>query len=373
MKTTRLIALAGLVLLTAMQAQGYAQQAQQGYGYVLPQQAYVVPTGYLVQQPDGGNMVLFAGGQYEDFQDGTACEPDCCEPPCCEPPCCQPTCCEPTCCGTCDGYCCGESCGCPKWQFFGEFLYMRPRNSEVDFGALHDAQTSTIDFDYKPAFRAGCSRAVSDCSSVGISYTYLYTDTSDAISIQDITIDATHSIDVDLVDIDYRRVFSCSELHTLTYLVGARYGSLGQKFSSQSAIPGGHTFLTDIDFEGGGIRVGLEGERYASNCGLMVYGRGAASFVAGEFRAHYERGIFPDMESVDWKAGRIVTMLDLEVGVGWTSSNGLLRVTGGYMVSGWFNTVKTDKFIEAVESNNFVGLGDTLTFDGLTARAELRF
>ena len=370
MKTTRLVALVSLVLLTAMQAQGYAQQVQQDHGYVLPQQAYVVPTGYMIQQPDGDNMVLFAGGQYEDFQDGTAREPDCCEPDCCEPPCC-----EPTCCGTYGGSCYEESCGCPRGQFFGEFLYIRPRNAEVNFGAMHNAQTGIIDFDYKPAFRGGCSRAVSDCSSVGVSYTYLYNDTSDAIFVQAAAIDATHSIDLELIDIDYRRVFSCSELHTFTYLVGARYGNLGQKFNSQSAVPGGHTFQTDIDFEGGGIRIGLEGERYASNCGLMVYGRGAASFVAGEFRARYqETAALPDpIAEADWKAGRIVTMLDLEVGVGWTSSNGLLRVTGGYMVSGWFNTVKTDKFIEAAEADNFVGLGDTLTFDGLTARAELRF
>jgi hypothetical protein len=43
------------------------------------------------------------------------------------------------------------------------------------------------------------------------------------------------------------------------------------------------------------------------------------------------------------------------------------------MLSGWFNVVRTDQFISAVQQNNFVGLGDTLTFDGFTGRIELRF
>jgi len=35
--------------------------------------------------------------------------------------------------------------------------------------------------------------------------------------------------------------------------------------------------------------------------------------------------------------------------------------------------VMTDEFIHAVQTNNFVDLGDTLTFDGLVVRAECRF
>jgi hypothetical protein len=43
------------------------------------------------------------------------------------------------------------------------------------------------------------------------------------------------------------------------------------------------------------------------------------------------------------------------------------------MVSGWFNTVNTDRWIKAVQNDNFVDFNDKMTFDGLVARAEVRF
>ena len=71
-------------------------------------------------------------------------------------------------------------------------------------------------------------------------------------------------------------------------------------------------------------------------------------------------------------------MLDLELGVGWSSPKGCIRVTGGYMVSAWYNVVTTADFIGAVQRNDFTELGNTelggkLTFDGLVVRAEFRY
>ena len=103
--------------------------------------------------------------------------------------------------------------------------------------------------------------------------------------------------------------------------------------------------------------------------------RGTANFVPGEFRTRYTQGSNVDPIIVDtaWKAGRIVSILDLEVGAGWQSCCGHVRLTAGYVISSWFNTVNTDEWIQSVRTNNFVGLNDTMTFDGLTARAEYRF
>jgi hypothetical protein len=66
-------------------------------------------------------------------------------------------------------------------------------------------------------------------------------------------------------------------------------------------------------------------------------------------------------------------MLDLELGVGWQSPCGHYRFTAGYVVSTWLNTVSTDEWIDSVRNNNFVGLDDRMSFDGLTARGEYRF
>ncbi len=48
-------------------------------------------------------------------------------------------------------------------------------------------------------------------------------------------------------------------------------------------------------------------------------------------------------------------------------------MNAGYMVSAWFNVVSTDEWIQAVHNNNFIGLGDSLTLDGVVARAEIRY
>ena len=53
--------------------------------------------------------------------------------------------------------------------------------------------------------------------------------------------------------------------------------------------------------------------------------------------------------------------------------DGRLRVSGGYMVSAWLNGVATDRWIDAVHANDFTEMSDVITFDGLTAKAELRF
>jgi hypothetical protein len=69
----------------------------------------------------------------------------------------------------------------------------------------------------------------------------------------------------------------------------------------------------------------------------------------------------------------VVPILDLELGVGWTSKSGRLKLNVGYMISSWFNMVKTEEFIHAVHLNDFNDLDDVLSFDGLVGQAELSF
>ena len=107
----------------------------------------------------------------------------------------------------------------------------------------------------------------------------------------------------------------------------------------------------------------------------MIYGKAIASFVAGDFRTAYTQMDATDTIVADttWQAGRVVSITDIELGAGWVSCNGRLRLTGGYTISKWFNTVMVDEYISAVQNNDYVGLGDEMTFDGLVARVEARF
>ena len=317
---------------------------------------------------------------------------------------------EPICDTSLAGDCgCPPCCSCPTWSFFGEALYLRARDAEVPYAVPIDGPivppptpspiqvgpVAIVDPDYEPGFRVGFGHALDCCTCVNATWTHYESSTADQTSIaapdvirsmvshpssQSAATDflqaaAGYSLDFDLVDVDYRGILTYGQRYAVFYLIGGRYGRLQQDFDARFSALGTETVLTDIQFDGGGIRIGLDAERHALKHGIMVYARGVASFVAGEFRGSYFQGQTFDPTVVDtsWKAGRVVPMLDLEVGVGWTSPGGCLRFRAGYLFNAWYNVVKTDDLIRAVQTNNFLELGNTMSFDGLAARAEIRF
>jgi len=316
----------------------------------------------------------------------------------------------------------GDPCAdcCPYcWQGYGEFLYLRAGNAEITYGVpttgslvgvtnpLALGRSGVVDTDYQPAFRAGVARRLDECSTIGVSYTQFESSSIDELHVFDpqvlyplvlnpavLATDpvwrdayARHDIDFRLIDADYRYSCVCESRCDAAVLIGARYLNLEQAASIAFYAPamdtiGDEYLFTNVNFDGGGIRLGLEGERRAANCGLLAYGKTAASFVAGEFRADLfqargiQGGAIPIVDT-SWRATRLVSMLDLEVGVGWTALDGRLRLTGGYMISGWFNTVRSADWIRAVQTNDFASLSagadKVMTFDGIVGRAELRF
>lgn len=295
------------------------------------------------------------------------------------------------------------------WQFFGDFLWLQARSAEVAYAAAFNGPVvppppppvqirpiATVDPGSAPGFRVGFSRLLNFPVRLGATYTRYESNSSHDISIAApdvirslvihpgtaaadadfLSARAGIGVDFDLIDIDYRGTFVRDNHYTLEYLIGLRYAMLQQDFHA--------TFRNtttieqvgaEVAFDGGGIRLGLEGERRASRFGLLVYGRAAASFISGRFRSDYVQNdnIFGTVVDTGWKADRIVPILDLELGLGWTDSRERLRLAIGYALSAWYNTVMLDEFIDAVQTNSFLALSDTLTFDGLVARAEVRF
>jgi hypothetical protein len=313
----------------------------------------------------------------------------------------------------------GRSCP-PFWTHrtgvFAEYMFLRPRDVEVAYGvpangavvapptpSVQIGPVGVVDFDFSSGFRAGVSLACDCRSSLVLAYSRFENSTSDTMdvvidpmaeTIQPLvlhpgTLDtnshylsawAAQSIDYDLVDLDYRATLLVRECSMINWFVGARYAQLGQDFDAHFTLQGDQdNVITSVDFDGAGIRLGLDGERH-HGCGLMLYGKSALSVVAGEFRASYfqNSNFDPVTVQTSWKAGRIVPILDLELGLGWQSPCGRVRCTAGYQVSDWFNTLTTDQWIDQIAQNNFAGQPDgmsydTLTLDGLTARVEWRF
>jgi len=318
----------------------------------------------------------------------------------------------------------GKEASClPFWAHrpgvFGEFLYLRSRDGEVSYAVPTDGAVvappnvpiqfgnlGVVDPDYSPGFRVGRSFCLDECTSLVATYTFFESDT-----FNEITIDpglpgplALHSlvehpgtntaggnhlfasarldIDFQFADIDYRTIWWIGDRSVVNWMIGARFAQLEQEFRSQFGDPDPlQDVITGVRFEGGGLRLGIDGERHHPCRGVLIYGRSVLNLIAGEVDASYsqfEEGIDPEIVQARWKAGRVVPIWELELGAGWQSPCGHFRLTGGYMFNMWFNTLSTTSWIRSVQQNSFAGQADamsydTLTFDGLNVRAEYRF
>lgn len=296
---------------------------------------------------------------------------------------------------------------------FGEFLYLRPRNAEVAYAVPIDSTAaaggtlvqvgpvSVADPNYAPAFRVGFGAVISPRSALAVTYTQFDHKINDLLSVPGTGIlrslvshpnpltaggngtDAGADLQTQfqLLDIDYKGLLIYDPEYQLNYVVGARYANLEQHF--MAGFTAGTGTFEDVhaesEFDGGGLKLGLEGLRFHPTTQFFVYGKGYTSFLAGIFRARYQDTFAPPGNAnpaiTSFNASRLVTMLDLETGVGWQNFGGNLRFSAGYMFSAWYNVLRVNEFINSVQTNNFVNttsnLNSLMTFDGLTAKVEV--
>ena len=321
-------------------------------------------------------------------------------------------------CGGCGEIACGSLCSrkCPECcgvgthytTIYGEALYLRARSAEVAYAVPVDGpivagqpapiqvgNIGLLDPDYELGFRAGVNLALDTVSSIDVRYTLfesltegessaiapfalrsLVTHPATASAAQDaLSAVASLEIDYDTIDVRYRHLLKCSDVFAANYVIGGRYSKLEQQFDVEFLKLGTENVSTDVDFDGAGIQLGLETQRFSCRNQLHIYANGYASFLAGRFRARYFQGqsFDPEVVNAEWEAGRVVPVLDLECGVGWTSTGGKFRLNAGYMVSAWFNSVSSQEYINAIQTNNFLDLTDTMWFDGLQARVSFQF
>ncbi|MFO0870615.1 MAG: Lpg1974 family pore-forming outer membrane protein [Pirellulales bacterium] len=301
------------------------------------------------------------------------------------------------------------------WQHcyyaYGGAMYLRARDSEVAYavgvnniglpaGGVQVTPVAVVDHDFQPGFFVGFGMTLDECSSIGVNYMQFESSTNSAIAINPaiqqpyvinslvvhpgtlnvnetgLNAAAQYDIRFNIADIEYRGLINGDCYSKFNYLVGVRIAQAEQQFTSSYSTlnNNNHVVTTDIDFYGAGLKFGLEYERIGRR-GFMVYGRTNVSFVPGEFQADYDQVSVNAGPLVDtgWKAGRLVTMADVEIGAGWTNACGTLRLTAGYNIQAWFNTVQTDEWIRGVQTNNFVDMSSMQSFDGLMARLEARF
>ena len=296
-----------------------------------------------------------------------------------------------------------------KCGVFGEFIYWQPRGVDVAYavpqngllvaGATPIGPASVVDPGYSPGFRAGLFLAMGPEARLIGTYTW-FRSTADAsvgttapnvinplvlfpgtfnAGSDSQTASASLGTDLQLIDIDYQVAAENCPLYWWGYSLGARYGRLNQNFSADFpfAPPDGSTsFNTSVVFEGVGPRAGFEGERVIfANRGFRAYGKTSASFPVGQWRSTYvQTNQFGGTQvNTGLTVDRIVPILDFEIGLAWVGPGEWIRISGGYMVAAWFNSVTTDSWINSVNNLSYSPGSSTVTFDGLTARAEVHF
>ena len=279
--------------------------------------------------------------------------------------------------------------------------YAQQQNGTGGAGTTPFGQIGVTDPDWESGYRIGGAVACNACSSLALVYTYYDSDsvsTLDAPAIAQGTVGslvhhpgavitgsvgpvyADYTIKFQTADAEYRRLFLASSQGWANYSIGGRYTRLEQDFFTQGVYAGaqGGNILagTEIDFDGGGLKVGIDGERKVGRSGLSFYGNTSASALVGSFRGDYlmyNASTVTDLAIVRWEDDRVVPILEYEVGVAWTNCTGSCRLSLGYTAMHWFNTVTTPEFVDAVQGDNYTDIGDTLSFSGLTSKFEFRF
>ena len=111
--------------------------------------------------------------------------------------------------------------------------------------------------------------------------------------------------------------------------------------------------------------------------GFLVYSKGAINFLVGTCSADYlQTNVFAGTQArTALQDSRIVTIPEMELGAGWQNCNGCFRITAGYYLAAWFNMLTTPEYLGTIRTpqNTFESQIKTLTLDGLTVRAELRY
>lgn len=333
-------------------------------------------------------------------------------------------------CPTCGDNCC---CGRSLWQHrsgvFGEYLYLRPTGVDMAYAFQQNAPTGpagavgVVHPDYSSGFRLGGSLALDCTSSIVASFSSFDSPSASSLTAPTgvgpganvaslvlnpgtdtagttaTSIASTYGINFKMATIDYRHLLIGSDCFAVNYSVGVAYGHLGQNFQSVGSFApplGTIQNTTAIHYDGGGLRYGLDFQRALGRHGLSIYGKSFVDILFGQFDASYQQVDVTTtaiQAASTYRSDRVLPILETELGLAWTSCGGHIRISGGYYNSFWFNAITTGQYIQAVQSTSgptnlpptqavpasipgvsgYNNLGQTIAFDGLVARLEVRY
>ncbi len=297
-----------------------------------------------------------------------------------------------------------------RHAIFGEFLFLHPTGADVAHAVQQDGtggagtvpfgRIGVTDLHYEPGVRIGGDLAVSQCTSLAATYTYFESNASQRLEAPAIPggggavgslvhhpgtavtasagpVDARTVLNFQIADAEYRALLLNDKCFWLNGSMGLRWGHLEQEFGQTgpfSGSGGGEIVTqTDVDFDGGGVKFGVDGGCTLGKRGFSIYGRAGVSPLVGQFKSSFlqeNQSLGVRQAEALWDDDRFVTLMDYEVGFAWTGPQRKWRFAAGYTASFWYNVVTQSEFIGAVQQGDFNNVSDTITFDGLTARVE---
>jgi hypothetical protein len=300
-----------------------------------------------------------------------------------------------------------------RWTVFGEAMWIHPtgvdmahaqqQNGIGGAGTVPFGEIGVLDPSYDIGFRVGGEVEFTPCSAVFVQYGFYENTTTSSLEAPDIPggggavgsfvqhpgaaitasagpVDAMYDIEFQIADAAYRQILVRDQLRKISVFAGGRFAQLDQFFVQEGVFSGGQFGVIDtssmIEFSGGGPMAGIDADRRIGAGNFSVYGRALVAAITGVFENHYRmenRTTDTLLAESTWDDDRIVPMLDYELGLAWTDPQGHLRLSIGYMASHWFNVVTTPELIDAVQDDNYVDLGDTISFDGAVGRVQWTF
>lgn len=308
----------------------------------------------------------------------------------------NPNCCDPGCCNPCLRR--------HRHAIFGDYLLLSATNVDLPYAlpqnglaavAVLNGPAATAESQYESGFRVGGVYAIDDCTSLMGTYWYFNSSDRDQeflpggtsffralltdpgtqnVANDSLQANSRYDIDFQIIDLVARRAIYRSQSTIVNLVAGVRYGHLSQDLVATYQILGRTTVDTDIDFHGIGPRLGIDAEA-VSKSGFLVYGNAHANFLVGVFDADYNQSnAFAGPQSfTSYEDSRMVTQLELELGLGWQSECGNYRITAGYYLTSWTNAVTTPVLVRGVQRRRLADLDDSIGFNGLTVRAMIQF